>query len=95
MGGVGAGAGNAKNILGASGAGAMVTDGFLITLPSLMIMGPGAAPGRIMGAGSGCCLSLTIRLGAGPAGIMTGAVFADFDGNWMISGPGAGPGAMT
>jgi hypothetical protein len=52
-GGVGNGGGNAKNILFGSGAGARVMDCSLITFPSLMTIGPGAAPGSMMGAGGG------------------------------------------
>lgn len=69
--------------------------GVLTIFPSLMMIGPGAAPGRITGLGGGLWLSLTTKLGAGPAGTMTGGNLPDFDGNWTISGPGAGPGAIT
>lgn len=95
MGGVCNAGGNAKYILGGSGAGAYVMLGFLIVFPSLMIIGPGAAPGRMTGAGGGLWLSLTTKFPGGPAGMTTGANFSDFDGNWTISGPGAGPGAIT
>jgi len=94
-GGVGNGGGNAKNILFDCGAGATVTDCSLITFPSLMTIGPGAAPGSMIGAGAGLWFSLTSRLGAGPAGTTIGATFPATDGNWIINGPGAGPGAMT
>lgn len=93
-GGVGRGGGNEKNIFGASGAGAFVMHGDLTTSPSLIIMGPGSAPGRITGHGAGLWFNLTTRFGDGPAGTMIGANFPDFDGNWTISGPGAGPGAI-
>lgn len=95
MGGVGNAGGKAKNILGASGAGAFVIDGALTTSPSLMTIGPGAAPGRIMGPGGGLWLSLMTKLGDGPAGMTTGGNLPDFEGNWTINGPGAGPGAIT
>lgn len=94
-GGVGNGAGNAKNILFGSGAGAYVTVCSLITFPPLTTMGPGAAGGSMIGAGGGACVSLTSRLAPGPPGTTIGAAFPLTDGVWIITGPGAGPGAMT
>jgi len=90
-----AGGGNWKNILGGQGAGAYVMDGFLNTLPSLMMIGPGLQPGRTMGAGGGQGLTFTTRLADGPEGSTTGGNLLTFDGNWTTKGPGTAPGATT
>lgn len=60
-----------------------------------MIIGPGAAEGRIIGAGGGAGLTLTTKLGAGPAGRTIGGALPTFVGNWTTIVGGAGPGAMT
>lgn len=94
-GGAATGAGKAKNMLGAAGAGASVMDGFFMVSPSLIMIGPGSAAGKTIGAGGGHGLTLTSRLGAGPAGMTSGGTLQFFDGNWTTKGPSAGGGAMT
>lgn len=85
-----------KNILFEVGtSGAHVMDCSLTSFLSLMMIGPGAPPESITGAGAGHWVKLTSRLGAGPAGTTISVHYPAADGNWTKSGPHTDPVDMT